>query len=93
MAQCENHTKKIVEAIEKASYWFHDIDVPMKPNEHSVIKRKIAPIVQIIVIFIVLIMAQLIFPNQLRSLIDLIPHIVKGIISIENLKQVNKELL
>jgi hypothetical protein len=92
MAQCENQLKEVYETMQKTSYWFHDIHATIEPNRPSVAERTISRGVQIIFIIIVLIMAQLICPNVLRSLVDLIPPIAKGLESKVNPTQMNKGL-
>lgn len=77
MAQYKDHAQAIYDAVQKTSYWFHDIIVRVEANGHSEINRKISPLVATICLIFVLLVFQRICPGVLSSLADLFVYVLK----------------
>jgi hypothetical protein len=81
---------KTMEAIEKSTYWFHDIEVNHQAKQFKIAKN-MNPCVIGIVILIVLVISYRICPGFLQSLIDILPSVIEALRSNrDNITPLNK---
>lgn len=94
MACTKKEAEAVAKTLENTNYWFHDFMVKIQPDgsaQASTVDRTISPGVQVIVILIVLIIVQLVCPQLVHSLADLIINVVKSIGSKENTPTLNQK--
>jgi hypothetical protein len=77
VSETAKNYKTTAEAIDKTTYWFHDIKVDYQARQFM-IAREINPYVKVIAILIMLIIFHRTCPGLLQSVINILPSVIKA---------------